>query len=81
MSAALQNITNKNKKKKTGVAKALDVPTGASGAASKDSSAVPSPRNGNTPAPADDGADGNTEKEHIREVAKYVVDKCTLLHD
>jgi hypothetical protein len=65
MSAVLQNITNKasgSGKKKKGPAKALEVvPT-----ASKDSSALPSPKPANGQAAGDDNGDA----EHIREISK-----------
>ena len=70
-SGVLQNVSNqprattesKNKKKK-GAAKNLEAPLAS---ASKDSSALNSPRNG----PEDTG-EASGEKEHVREVLKYV---------
>jgi hypothetical protein len=62
MSAVLQSSsTNPKLKSKKKGAKNLDAQV----APSKDSSALPSPRNG----PVDDGGD-HGEKDHIREVAK-----------
>jgi hypothetical protein len=65
MSAVLQNISNSShtKSKKKKAVKNLDAPH----AASKDSSALPSPRNGAVQ--LEEAADAG-EKEHIREISK-----------
>ena len=60
----LRTATESKNKKKKGSAKTLEAPPTS---ASKDSSALNSPRNG----PEDTG-EASGEKEHVREVLKYV---------
>jgi hypothetical protein len=71
-SSTLQAADSKSKKKKAAAAKTLEPAV----VASKDSSALNSPRNG----PEDGAAElASTEKEHIRETQKYVLDATAVL--
>jgi hypothetical protein len=80
MSAVLHSVTNTSKAtsgkhKKKGGAKQhqhLEATT----AHASDSSALPSPHNG----PTEEGHDVSGEKEHIRELAKYVSMTCGFLN-